>query len=68
MIAPVDERDLHGCVVERFRRLQPAEATADDDDPSAGAGIGRTGGRLRRNRNGSGIMGLASDDMLRRDQ
>ncbi len=41
VIAPVDEGDLHGRVGERLRRLQPAEPTADDDDPSAGVGIGK---------------------------
>ena len=36
VIAPVDESHLHGCVGERLGCLQPAEPTADDDDPSAG--------------------------------
>ena len=44
VIAPVDERDVHGRVGERLRRLQSAEPAADDDDTSAGVGIG--GGRL----------------------
>ena len=41
VIAPVDEGDLHGCVGERLRRLQSPEPTADDDDASAGVGIGK---------------------------
>src|SRR5437763_848605 len=31
-VAPVHERDLHGCSPQRERGLQPAEAAPDDDD------------------------------------
>jgi len=32
-VAPVDERDLHGCGPQPACRLESAEAAADDDDP-----------------------------------
>ena len=41
VIAPVDEGDVHGCVGERLRGLQSPEPAADDDDTSAGVGIGK---------------------------
>ena len=57
VIAPVDESHLHGRVGERLRRLQPAEPTADDDDPSAGVRIGKDLLPLAPEP-GNGIMGV----------
>jgi hypothetical protein len=31
-IAAVDERDLNGRMLQRFRGIEPAEAAAEDDD------------------------------------